>query len=51
MRVQEEILYVCGNPLFPGGPMEDVLIVREGLNCSSTTETSYYAGELIILTP
>ncbi|XP_053374644.1 uncharacterized protein LOC123531296 [Mercenaria mercenaria] len=44
IRVQEELLYVCGNPLFPRGPMQDILIVREGLSCSFPIEVSYYAG-------
>ena len=43
-RVQEELLYICGSPLFPGGINQDKIIVREGLSCSSPMETTYYAG-------
>ena len=44
MRVQEELLYTCGSPLFPGGDLQDTVLVREGINCSSPMEATYYAG-------
>lgn len=43
-RVQEELLYICGNCLFPGGEFQDLVLVREGISCSSTIEATYYAG-------
>lgn len=48
LRTQEELMYVCGNKRVPSGPMEDVIIVREGLNCLSPIEASYYAGGYIL---
>ena len=47
-RVQEELLYMCGSPLFPGGSLQDTILVKEGLKCSSPMEASYYAGMNII---
>ena len=47
-RVQEELLYVCGSPLFPGGVYQDSIIVKEGLTCSSSIETTYYAGLYVV---
>lgn len=44
IRIQEELLFICGSTLFPGGEFQDKLVVREGLNCSSPIETTYYAG-------
>lgn len=29
-RVKEELLFSCGNPLFPGGNFQDIIIVKEG---------------------
>ena len=43
-RVQEELLYLCGNPLFPGGQYQDLIICRQNIKCSSPIETQYYAG-------
>lgn len=43
-RVKEELLYSCGNPLFPGGAYQDIIIVKEGMNCQSPMETTYYSG-------
>ena len=44
VRLQEELLYSCGNVLFPGGQFQDSVVVREGLNCNTHIETQYYAG-------
>lgn len=46
LRLQEEVVYICGSPLFLDGPEKDKLVVREGLNCESQMETTYYSGEL-----
>ena len=46
-RVQDELFYSCGATLFPGGTYQDVIVVKEGLNCSSPIETPYYAGMYI----
>lgn len=43
-RVKEELLFSCGNPLFPGGNFQDIIIVKEGINCQSPMETTYYSG-------
>ena len=43
-RVKEELIYVCGSCLFPDGKHRDIIIVREGLNCSSPVETTYYSS-------
>lgn len=45
-RVQEEMIYTCGAPLFPCST-ESVhnMIVREGIICESQIETTYYAGK------
>ena len=45
IRVQEELLYVCGSPLFPEGQYHDTIIVREGITCSVPIEVTYFAGE------
>lgn len=46
-RVQEELVYTCGAPLFPEGHKYfKTLIVKEGLDCDSPVETTYYAGEI-----
>ncbi|XP_053405192.1 uncharacterized protein LOC123536040 [Mercenaria mercenaria] len=42
-RVKEEKLYVCGSTLFPGLDLQDVVVVKEGQNCQSPIETTYYA--------
>ncbi|XP_061174856.1 uncharacterized protein LOC133183999 [Saccostrea echinata] len=44
-RVQEELLYICGNPLFPGGQYQDVILCRQNISCSSPIETQYYSGK------
>ncbi len=44
IRLQEELLYICGSPLFPGGEFQDKIVVREGINCQAPIETTYYAG-------
>ena len=43
-RSQEELLYTCGTPLFPGGSLQDTVLVKEGITCSSPMEAAYYAG-------
>ncbi|CAG2208685.1 unnamed protein product [Mytilus edulis] len=44
-RVQEELFYSCGSPLLPDGhQFNGKLLVREGVDCSSPIETTYYAG-------
>jgi hypothetical protein len=44
-RVQEELIYTCGSSLFPEGhEFDKKLVVREGLDCNTTIETTYYAG-------
>ncbi|XP_065929132.1 uncharacterized protein [Magallana gigas] len=45
IRLQEELLYICGSPLFPGGEFQDKIVVREGINCQAPIETTYYAGK------
>ena len=42
--VKDEQVYSCGSALFHEGPYTDVIVVREGMNCQSTIETTYYAG-------
>lgn len=46
-RVEEEMLYVCGSPLFPGGQYQDKIVVRQSLTCATYIETQYYAGSQI----
>ena len=44
-RLQEELIYTCGDTLFPeGSEYREVVIVREGITCKSAMETTYYAG-------
>ncbi|XP_052798591.1 uncharacterized protein LOC128230403 isoform X1 [Mya arenaria] len=43
MRVQEELVYACGNPLFHAGVYHNTIIVKEGINCNSLMESAYYA--------
>ena len=43
-RIEEELIFVCGNTLFPEGPYEKILVVREQLNCESTIKVTYFAG-------
>uniref|UniRef100_K1R165 Uncharacterized protein n=1 Tax=Magallana gigas TaxID=29159 RepID=K1R165_MAGGI len=45
LRVKEEFLYVCGSTLFPGGDMQDKILVKESLHCGSPIETTYYSGK------
>ena len=45
-RVTEELFYVCGNCLFPGGEFQDSVLVKEGLSCTTGIETTYYSGLL-----
>ena len=47
-RVEEELLYVCGNPLFHAGGFRDMMLVRESLSCVSPIEATYYAGLLTV---
>ena len=48
-RVQDDLFYVCGAPLFPeDDPLRDKLIVREGISCMSPIEITYYSGEKMI---
>ena len=44
-RVQEELIYTCGSALFPSGPMENIMFVKEGINCETLIETTYYASK------
>ena len=44
IRIQEELLYSCGCSLFPEGPNRDAVVVKEGITCSSSIETTYYAN-------
>ena len=43
-RVEEELMYVCGNPRFHAGKYRDKMLVRESLSCVSPIEATYYAG-------
>ncbi|KAK3107604.1 hypothetical protein FSP39_018189 [Pinctada imbricata] len=44
-RVQEELAYTCGSHRLPETHrFKDTLIVRLGLNCSSSIETTYYSN-------
>jgi hypothetical protein len=44
LRCQDDLMYICGDTLFAEGQFKDVLLVREGLNCTAPIETQYYAG-------
>lgn len=46
-RVEEELVYTCGNPLFYAGQFRDKILVKEGLSCSSEIEAAYYAGIIL----
>ena len=47
VMVEEELLYTCGNTLFPPDhALYTHVVVREGINCRSQIETSYYAGKI-----
>ncbi len=49
-RAEEEVFYVCGTTvgeLFSSNKVP--FVVKEGQNCSSTIETTYYAGILNIV--
>lgn len=47
-RLQEELVYSCGGSLLPNGhEFEEVLVIRQGLTCSSPIEITYYGGTLI----
>lgn len=48
-RLQEELLYSCGGPLFPGGEFQDSIVAREGMSCQTPIETTYFAGKKQIL--
>jgi hypothetical protein len=43
-RVQDELIYTCGQPLFPEGELVDTVVVRQGLSCCSPIEIVYYTG-------
>ena len=44
--VEEDLLYVCGNSLFPSShPRHSEIVTREGINCQAFIETQYYSGE------
>ncbi|XP_052761907.1 uncharacterized protein LOC128204534 [Mya arenaria] len=47
MRAQEELVYMCGNPLFHAGIYHNTIIVKEGINCNSMMEAAYYAGKTV----
>ena len=42
---KEEILYSCGMQFVTSGPLSQLVLVREGVNCQSPTEAQYYSGE------
>jgi len=45
-EAQDQLMYTCGSTLFPPGHRQHaVVFVREGLECASDMETSYYAGK------
>lgn len=43
-RVEEELIYICGDPLFHAGRYHDTILVKEGIGCNSEIEAAYYAG-------
>lgn len=46
-RLQDELLYSCGDSLFPkGDALHSIIIAREVQNCSSPIEIPYYSGIL-----
>ena len=42
---KEEILYSCGMQFITTGSLSEIVLVREGINCQSPTETQYYSGK------
>ncbi len=45
-RAQDDLLYVCGSSVFPeGDPMNDTLLIRQGLACASPIDVLYFASE------
>jgi hypothetical protein len=46
LRVEEEMLFVYGSPLFPGSEYQNRILVRQSLICSTYIETQYYAGKV-----
>ena len=42
---KEEILYSCGTLFVTSGPLSQLVLVREAVNCQSLTEAQYYSGE------
>ncbi|XP_053379602.1 uncharacterized protein LOC128548528 isoform X2 [Mercenaria mercenaria] len=50
-RVQEELMFVCGSVLFPGGRYQDTIVVKEGQCCNSPIEVTYYAGKTMVFDP
>ena len=50
--IKESNLYTCGAPLFPpGSSLENSIVVREALVCSSYIETQYYSAVLVHFEP
>ncbi|XP_041369880.1 uncharacterized protein LOC121383848 [Gigantopelta aegis] len=48
-RLQEEVNYSCGSSLFlEGSEFADVVVAREGINCNSNIETTYFAGKTAV---
>lgn len=43
-RVEEELIYICGDPLFHAGRYHNTILVKKGLGCNSEIEAAYYAG-------
>ncbi|KAK3106924.1 hypothetical protein FSP39_003134, partial [Pinctada imbricata] len=41
--IQEQLVYTCGSQLFPGQYAETI-VVKEGQNCQSPIETTYYSS-------
>lgn len=44
-RVQDDLIYICGNQLFPDGELSERIVVRQGLNCGSPIEILYFSGK------
>ena len=46
-RVEEELVYTCGNPLFHAGQFRDKILVKGVLSCNSEIKAAYYAGTIL----
>ncbi|XP_045170159.2 uncharacterized protein LOC123532688 [Mercenaria mercenaria] len=45
MTLQDSVSFTCGSSLFPEShPLHDEIFVREGLNCQTDIETTYYSA-------